>query len=269
MCCSASAIHSYRALRRTRTRRQIENELAAGLLTRVRRGVYADRSACDRAVTAAAHGGELACTSAAAHLGLWVLQDEGVHVWMDRDGHQYVHDDCTCTAHWDDAVRAGGVATPVARILAQIYRCRGAEEFFVALESARRKRLLRTPQLRALGRDLDAAARTLIDFSRPDADSGLESLVRFRLRRFGWDVRTQQSIVGTGRVDLLIDGWLIIEADGKQNHDGESNRHKDLVRDANSATWGFVTLRFDYALIVHDWELVEHAIIATVARYGR
>jgi hypothetical protein len=25
--------------------------------------------------------------------------------------------------------------------------------------------------------------------------------------------------------------------------------------------WGYSTLRFDYALIVHDWDLVERAIL--------
>ena len=43
------------------------------------------------------------------------------------------------------------------------------------------------------------------------------------------------------------------------------DRHKDLVRDANAAAWGYVTLRFDYALIVHDWDLVEAAILGSLA----
>lgn len=42
-------------------------------------------------------------------------------------------------------------------------------------------------------------------------------------------------------------------------------RHKDLVRDANAALWGHVTLRFDYAMIVHDWDLVERAIVTTMS----
>ena len=34
---------------------------------------------------------------------------------------------------------------------------------------------------------------------------------------------------------------------------GCRHRHKDLRRDANAAAWGYVTLRFDYAMVVHDW----------------
>jgi hypothetical protein len=67
-------------------------------------------------------------------------------------------------------------------------------------------------------------------------------------------VQTQRTVVGVGRVDLLVGDRLLIEADGVDNHDGPSHRHKDLVRDANAAAWGLVTLRFDYALIVHDWD---------------
>ncbi|MFF0909210.1 hypothetical protein ACFWZW_00795 [Microbacterium enclense] len=38
------------------------------------------------------------------------------------------------------------------------------------------------------------------------------------------------------------------------------------MRDATAATWGFVTLRFDYAMVVHDWPVVEAAILAHVSR---
>lgn len=72
-------------------------------------------------------------------------------------------------------------------------------------------------------------------------------------------------IVATGRVDLLIEGWLIVETDGKENHDGPSHRHDDLMRDANAALWGHGTLRFDYAMVITDWELVEGAIAAALA----
>jgi len=40
--------------------------------------------------------------------------------------------------------------------------------------------------------------------------------------------------------------------------------HKDLLRDARAAALGYETLRFDYALIIHDWPLVEAAILAKV-----
>jgi very-short-patch-repair endonuclease len=248
--------------------------LDMGQLRRVRRGVYAGSDACVDAVAAAAHGGSLGCLSAARHLGLWLLplpeteEDENppLHVWLRADRHQYRHDDCGCVTHWDAGTTTDAFQLPsVERVLEQLYRCHGPEQFFVALESARRQRMLAADALDRLRAALDAAGRDLVDFSRFDADSGLESLVRLRLRSHGVTVRTQVVVYGTGKVDLVLDGWLLIEADGKENHDGESMRHKDLMRDANSASWGLSTLRFDYAMIIYDWDLVERAVLGMLA----
>lgn len=262
-------VWAYRTLRETMRRGEVERRLRGGTLTRIRRGVYASADACSDVIAAASHGGTLSCESAARHRGLWILESSELHVWIRSDQHQYAHSDpaCICTVHWRDApsdVPFG--PTPIPRILLQIHLCRGEERFFVALESARRLRLIDSAGLRWLRRTLNARGRRLVEVSRADSDSGLESLLRLRLRAHGWSIRTQRSIVATGRVDLLIDGWLIVEADGKANHEGAAHRHRDLVRDANAAAWGHPTLRFDYALIVHDWDLVERAIVSTMAR---
>ncbi len=251
-----------------RSRRAIARE-TSGLIV-VRRGVYASPDACAAAVDAAAHGGSLACITAARHLGLWVLDEGSVaHVWMRRGGHRHHRDEqdpCKCVEHWDDDRGPDSFALPpVPRILRQILFCRGIEEFFVVLESALRLKLIDAEGLTWLGAHTSAAARAAIAFARTDADSGLESLIRGRLRAYGLPVRTQVVIPATGRVDLLIGDRLVVEADGAANHADAEHRHKDLRRDANAAIWGYLTLRFDYALIVHDWDLVERAIMAHVA----
>lgn len=267
---SQPEIWTYAELRTTLTRRQIDHARGTGSLVRLRRGVYAASTSCHAARAAAVHGGALGCESAARHLGLWVLDDLlTVHVWMHDDRHQYPHEPCACTTHWDAASAPAAFALPsVPRILRQIFGCRGEEAFFVALESARAQGLIDDRGLAWLRTQVGERGRDLVDFSRSDAGSGLESLVRLRLRPYGMSVRTQAAVSGTGDVDLLIDDWLIIETDGRENHDGASKRHKDLRRDANSAMWGLMTLRFDYALVVHDWDLVERAIHTTYTVYG-
>lgn len=261
----------YGELRQSMRRGEIERLVRDGRLSHVRRGVYASTDACADVISAAAHGGALGCESAAQHLGLWVLDTPELHVWMHGDRHQYRHEKtpCTCVAHWDDAPSGPRFRLPsVPRVLMQIFRCRGHERFFVALESARRQGMIDASGLRWLRRVLNRIGRGLVAFSRADSDSGLESLLRLRLRGYGWSVATQVWIVGTGRVDLLIDGWLIVEADGRDNHEARPLRHKDLVRDANAASWGYTTLRFDYAMIIHDWDLVERAIAETASRHA-
>lgn len=267
MCTPADLIHSFAALTdRGLSRRTVARHVAGGSLVRVRRGVYADRSVCDVRRTAAAHGGGLACISAARHLGLWVLAGEQtVHVWLGGHGRAFVHESCRCVAHADGTSSGFGIPS-IPRILRQILRCRGREEFFVTFESARRQNLITPSGVDWLRAHTNDAARAAIALARDDADSGLESLVRWRLRHRGLRIRTQVSLVAVGRVDLVIGDRLIVEVDGVENHDSPALRHKDLVRDAHAAAWGFLTLRFDYALVVHDWATVELAILSYVDR---
>ncbi len=212
-----------------------------------------------------AHGGPLCCASAARAHGLWVLEgEEATHVWLGPDGRAHRHEGCDCIPHRDAAARAGGALVSVEHCLAQLLGCCGQEAFFAALESALRLRRLAGAGRARLRARLPAIHRWLVDLARDDADSGLESLLRLRLHRLGIELRAQVPIPGVGVVDFVLGDCLILEADGR-THDG-TGRHRDLVRDAVAMSLGFVTLRFDYALIVHEWPLVEQAILAAVGR---
>ncbi len=263
--CTSGDLRTAAALASAGTsRREIARAVDAGELRRVRRGVYAGPGVCASVVAACAHGGVLACVSAARHAGLWVVgRDLEPHVWMGRNGRRYHATRCGCVEHWDAGPTVSALSIP--RILAQILHCRGVEDFFVTLESARRKRLIGAEGMAWLRRRVGVAGREALALSRDDADSGLESLFRWRLRHRGLRIRTQLSVYAVGRVDLLIGERLLVETDGIDNHDDATHRHKDLVRDANAAAWGYVTLRFDYALVIHDWDTVEAAVLGAVA----
>lgn len=267
MCTIVEGITTYAKLRANGiSRRQIDVDTRAETLVRLRRGVYGRAGVCADVVTAARHGGALACVTAARHLGLWVLADEDdVHVWMGKHARSHAHTSCTCVAHWDGSRPGDAFGVPsLPRVLLQILGCRGVEEFFVAVESALRQRMITRRQLSRLRAYTGPAGREAIDFACDTSDSGLESLLRWRLRRYGLTVRAQVRIASVGIVDLLIGDRLIIEADGNPNHGDGPHRHKDLLRDANATMWGYITLRFDYAMIVHDWDTVERAILAAV-----
>lgn len=272
MCSTVPGIFTPASLRRAGVSRpQLRRQLDAGALVRARRGVYTASGVCSAVHRVAAHGGRVACITAARHLGLWVLtDDERPHAWL-CDGQRSYHPSlCGCVEHWDDGPLGPPDATPtLPRILLQIFRCHGVEEFFVVLESGLRQKLIDARGIRWLRARANGAMREALDLARDDADSGLESLLRWRLRRLGMTVRTQRSIAAVGRVDALIGDRLIVEADGVVNHDGAALRHKDLVRDANAAAWGYMTLRFDYALIVHDWDLVEAAVLGALSTLAR
>ena len=242
--------------------------IADGTLFRARRGVYVAPTICPALRAVAEHGGRAACITAARHLGLWVLTaDHRAHVWLCSGQRSYHPSQaCACVEHWADGPHGAPASAPsLPRMLLQIYRCFGIEEFFVVLESALAAGMLGTSGMRWLRMHSNAAIREALALARNDADSGLESLLRWRLRRRGLRVRTQRQVFAVGRVDLLIGERLLVEADGVDNHNSPPHRHKDLVRDAHAASWGYITLRFDYAMIVHDWELVEAAILGALS----
>lgn len=244
-------------------------------LLRPRNGVYAVPETRPAIVEALSHRGLAACVSAGRAIGLWILdanEEEPTHTWV-RPGHHPTRlaiepdDDVTtcCVLHRDQLIDPPTLdRVGLVHCLLQILRCKGHEAFFAAVESALRKRLLKSAARRRLRELVPAEYRWLVDFARNDADSGLESLLRLRLHRLGISLASQVNIAGVGIVDFVIGDCLILEADG-ETHDGPS-RHRDRVRDVVAMALGFVTLRLDSALIIHDWEIVEIAILAAVGR---
>lgn len=235
-------------------------------VVRIRDGIFALPSVQDDIRIAAEHGGALTCGSALRRHGVWVLDDSvATHVWVGHGGRAHPHDECACVSHfYRGAAPLGPVSVETA--LRHLYRCAGEEAFFAAFESAWNLRLLSAAARGRIRAFLARSARWLVDFARRDADSGLESILRLRLHRVGLVLTSQVVIVGVGRVDFVVGGKLILEVDGRENHDGESHRHKDLVRDAQASTLGYETLRFDYAQIIHDWPAVSRAIRGALTR---
>lgn len=247
------------------SRRILSAAVRDGTVTRVRNGVFAIPSAPVDVLTAAAHGGALTCTRALRMHGIWTLDhDADPHVWLGTHGRNH-HIECTCTGHYFDGRTVLGLA-PLEDALVHIYLCRGEESFFVSVESALQLRKIGAAGRARIRSRLPAKARWLVDLARTDADSGLESLLRLRLHMLGIRLESQVEIPSVGRVDFVLDELLILEADGAENHGSESHRHRDLLRDAEASRQGYETLRFDYAMIVHDWPIVKAAIVAAVDR---
>ncbi|MCK6081851.1 type IV toxin-antitoxin system AbiEi family antitoxin domain-containing protein [Microbacterium sp. EYE_5] len=252
--------------RRGASRAQLARAVDRGTVDRVRNGVYAVIETSPEIRMAAAHGGELCCASALRHLGVWVLESrERLHVWVGPDARVHQHDGCRCVTHRDEGTAAFG-AVSVVHALIQSARCLGSEGFFAAFESAWNLGLLSRSDRALIRQGVPARFRWLVDVARPDAESGIESLLRLRLLRLGLQLECQVFIPAVGRVDFLLAGRIVLEVDGRLNHDGPSRRHHDLVRDAEAAAAGYVALRFDYALVVHDWPRVERAILAALGR---
>ncbi|MGM7668213.1 DUF559 domain-containing protein [Microbacterium sp. A93] len=248
------------------SRRMLSNSVKDGSILRVRPGVFAVPSTDAELIDAAAHGGAVTCARALRRHSIWTLNDDAtVHVWLGGTGRVHHPRSCSYVGHFFAGRMSLGLA-PLEVVLVHVYHCHGDEAFFAALESALRPRKITSSARTRVRARLPVNARWLVDLARSDADSGLESLLRLRLHLLGILLDCQVVIPTVGTVDFVIGEHLILETDGKENHDDESHRHKDLVRDAAASLLGYETLRFDYALVVYDWPMVEAAIIAALAR---
>lgn len=248
------------------TRRQLADAVRHSLIIRLRPGVFALPSLDPRIVDAALHGGALTCAEALRAHGIWTLPPptDDVHVWLGASGRRFDHPGCRCTAHYSPG-RAGLGLASVATALIHVFRCLEPEAFFAAYESAWNQRKLTAADRQRIRAELPKTAAWMLDLARADAQSGLESLLRFRLHLLGFALESQVVIHGVGRVDFVIGGRLILEADGAENHEG-GRRHADLMRDAAASALGYETLRFDYRMLVHDWPTVVAAILPALSR---
>ena len=87
-------------------------------------------------------------------------------------------------------------------------------------------------------------------------DSGLESIVRFRLRARGLPFLIHPVIAGM-EVDFLVGDSLVIETDGAAFHSTEEAFERDRARDNRLAALGFTVIRWSFDQIVNQPDLCD------------
>ncbi len=242
----------------------------SGELIRVRKGWYANPSIGPDAIRAARVGGALACASAAKYHGLWELSDD-LHVVVPSTAARLRNPDdyrvrladqpARVVIHW--AVSPPRVAQTVVASIDSISRCVGNQEAFVVLESAMNRRLISAPELALLRINATGEFRTWIDRASAESESGGESLLKDILDELGLPYRQQVYIAGVGRVDFVVGGSLILEADSRRHH---ADPARDIRRDAAASKRGYRSLRYLYEVIAFDREVVRDAILGAVIR---
>jgi very-short-patch-repair endonuclease len=107
---------------------------------------------------------------------------------------------------------------------------------------------------------------TLADGS---SESPLESIARVLLRVRGLNVQTQVHVEGVGRVDLLVEGVLVVELDGFEHHSDRADYRNDRRR-ANALTClGLRLIRFTYEDVVHRPNWVVACVLEALRRVPR
>lgn len=256
---------------------RIRTEIALGLLERVIRGWYCRPGADRGAVRALRLGGRLSCVSALKLLGAWVPPDLGTHVGFPshasgrrmRNGRASLPQDVV--AHWHPKAAATGSAfavTPLARCIEDLLVCQPPHIVVAVLDSLLHERLIQRNRLDALILAGPQRMRFIADHLHAASESGIESIVRFRLAVAGFTVDVQVLFREQYRLDLVIDGWLVLEIDGREAHTRRGAFTKDRVRAATIMRDGRMVLQFAYATVMHDWDFVLASVRDVMAQHA-
>ncbi|KAA9111287.1 endonuclease domain-containing protein [Microbacterium rhizomatis] len=271
----------YRELRASGvTRSGIDKALENGQLIRARRNVYVSADVSPNVVKAQTVGGRVTCLTALQELGVFVLRNSRLHVQVERyDGRlRSPHSrrrslatvrDQAVTVHWSTIDAPEGThITPVIYALAHAALCQEPRATIASIDSALNKGVLASEELERLFGMLPArfgALRPLVDGR---AEAGSETFARLLLRAFGRRVDVQKTIAGVGRVDLVIDGWLVVECDSRAFHQGWERQEADRERDLALAARGYVVIRPTANLVFHRPEVLIAAIRGLLSGRG-
>ena len=260
------------------TMAQLTAEVRAGRLVRPRRGFYAVPDAPLELVRAVRVGGSATGPTALPLLGVWTAPDHRLHVRLpphqgrrhhpDRPGEELPEGAAVCL-HWSSRFSeeptplSFAASVPLQTALEHALECSDPEYAVAAFDSALHLGLLLPSAFDRMRRDLPPRSRRVLAAVDGRAESGTESICRHRLRAGGLQVQPQFRVEGVGDVDLLVEGRLLIEVDGREFHTGD-RFERDRRRDAVLAARGYRVLRFSYRQVLYEWPMVERAIRAAL-----
>ncbi|TXK13901.1 hypothetical protein FVP77_09885 [Microbacterium hatanonis] len=253
-----------------------------GHLVRARRDHYLPGDTAEAVIRAVRVGGRLTCLSLLSMLSVFVLRHRALHVHLPRNASRMrsPHDRRRALSsrtrrgvrlHWLPLINPPGKSACVSILdaLAHSVLCQAPRAALATLDSALHQGLVRMDEVADMFHALPAKYRVLFALLDPRSESGPETIMRLMLRGLGCEVKVQVAFEGIGRVDLLVDGWLVIECDSRGFHTGWESQERDRRRDILLAARGYTTLRPTAKMIIDEPELVLAAVKRALATRPR
>ncbi|WP_434810466.1 hypothetical protein [Microbacterium sp. bgisy189] len=251
-------------------RRAIADAVHEGALVRVRRGRFVAPDVPSPILAAARLGARLDCISRLRRLGVFVQDHARLHVQVAPTASRLPACPDDATRHWrpSDAGR-DDLEVPITEALAQAIRCQSPRAAIATLDSAWHRGLVDEADLAEVFALVPRRHRRLRPLLDRRAESGIETLVRLMLRALGYRAELQVRIRGVGRVDLLVDGWLIIECDSEEFHGSWEDHRRDRRRDAAAIALGYTPLRLLTEDVLYHPDLIIGWLRAALAQGPR
>lgn len=248
---------------------ELRRSVQRDLLRTVGRSWLVARGASGAAVRAVALSGRLTATSALASHGVWVSRPDGLWLATAPNHGRVLPTGRNEHRLWaterfpseDERRWRMSVADSLLH-----YLCVGDEPDVIAsIDSALHQGLVDTPLLDEIFAAAPRRVRRLRGRIDAATASGIETLMRLACEEQGWRVEVQVYVERVGHVDLLIDGWLVIELDGGTWHDGQADRDEDGRRDAELILIGYRFHRFRYRQVMNQLPMCIAVVRAMLA----
>lgn len=255
-------------IRRGWTDRHIAAAVQDGRLVRPRSGAYVAAGTHPDLIDACAQGGRLACVSELARRAVFVMDSSALHIHLHEPSRNAPRPVRPIRRHWHRLRRTPpphAMAVEPFDAVACAVRCQTTRAALATLESALRVGVLDPDDLDDLFQVLPQRYGVLRRLVHLRAESGPETLFRLILRSLGVRFDVQVVISGVGRVDFVVEGWLIVECDSQEFHSGWDAQRRDRRRDQAAAALGYSTLRPIAEDIMWHPERVREAIVGLLA----
>jgi hypothetical protein len=220
----------------------------------------------------------MGCVTALADGGIFAIEGPGPHVHIQRGMSRMrsprsrfvpLHDrnrDGTELHWWPllDGDSATEFSVGITDALAQTIRCQPPWLALASIDNAIYSGAISRYQIARMFEKLPEHYRPLESDIDGRAEAGQETVLRMIVRTAGLQCDLQVTVPEVGRVDMIVEGCLALEADSRLAHDGWEHHVNDRRRDLLLAGRGYMSLRPAYQHTMNEPNLVRASIIGLV-----
>jgi len=263
-------LHKHDLVAHGATDRHLTAAVRSGRVRRPRRGWYSTWPPDDPRSVAVAVGGRLTGASALHVLGAWMWRRPPVVVALPR-GASRLRRRRGVRVVWDAeqaSTRGTTWSVDPRDALARMVDESSFEDAVAIATWTVREGLVPLEDLRDVLGARRADAAGLADWVDPRCESFLEVVALVRLRRRGHRVELQCPLPNGQRIDLVVDGLVALELDGRATH--ASTFVQDRTKDLRILDSSRIPVRVPYALVADGaaWDSVCRTFDRVLADHG-